>query len=608
MILLGIFDACNGRFAWEIIPTLLGAGILGWLMKHFAGSKKTSIYKNAADTWESKYNRATEEHKSSTQNYQNLLSINEKSIDNYTVKLSVLEKDLATLISENKSTLETLASKEGEIAKFKQQVAGLDASAKQMAKEKESLIGEWDNRWKAINTELSNAKKLEGVLTSKEDELNKLKEQLSNTESQKLQLELRLKSASEIAGKLPGLEAELNTLKQNYSNAETGFASKLNTADLDWKNKLAEQGKKVDSLQNTLDAALAKAAKAGELEKTNTALELELKKVQTAESEMRDKINEQSQQLDKLNKEISHQQLTLQERNKKITALEESLATNNANSSNLKVLETELAAQQSRYNNLATELSGRNTYVHDLESKLKIAGDSSTKLVSKDKELNELKRQHEGLQTELNSLQRLYKEAEAKMALIPTTAFVKKDKKDDLKIVEGVGPKIEELLNQDGILYFEQLADASYVRVRRALDKGGDKFRMHDPGTWGQQADLAARGEWEELKKLQSELDGGRRVVYVTEQASTPVKRDDLKVVEGIGPKIEELLNNAGIYSFEQLANARYERLKTILEEAGPRFQMHDPASWPEQSKLAADNKWEELKALQEKLNAGRKG
>jgi predicted flap endonuclease-1-like 5' DNA nuclease len=90
--------------------------------------------------------------------------------------------------------------------------------------------------------------------------------------------------------------------------------------------------------------------------------------------------------------------------------------------------------------------------------------------------------------------------------------------------------------------------------------------------------------------------------------ASAPVanKKDDLKIVEGIGPKIEELCNNAGIYTFADLAATPAARIKEILDAAGSRFQMHDPTTWPEQSALARDGKWDELKKWQDELNKGK--
>ncbi len=81
---------------------------------------------------------------------------------------------------------------------------------------------------------------------------------------------------------------------------------------------------------------------------------------------------------------------------------------------------------------------------------------------------------------------------------------------------------------------------------------------------------------------------------------------DDLKIVEGIGPKIEELLNKAGIKTFAQLESTSVARLNEILEEAGPRYQMHDPTTWPRQSGLANNGKWNELKILQDALNKGK--
>ena len=80
----------------------------------------------------------------------------------------------------------------------------------------------------------------------------------------------------------------------------------------------------------------------------------------------------------------------------------------------------------------------------------------------------------------------------------------------------------------------------------------------------------------------------------------------DLTKIEGIGPKINELLNERGIFTFDQLANTAPSDIKLILDDAGSRFQMHDPGSWPRQSRLAADDKWEELAVLQDELDGGK--
>jgi large subunit ribosomal protein L27 len=87
---------------------------------------------------------------------------------------------------------------------------------------------------------------------------------------------------------------------------------------------------------------------------------------------------------------------------------------------------------------------------------------------------------------------------------------------------------------------------------------------------------------------------------------SKKVEGDDLTKVEGIGPKIAGLLNDAGITSFEVLSNTEVEKLAEILEAAGSNFSSHNPETWPKQAGLAAEGKWDELKEWQDELNGGR--
>lgn len=85
-----------------------------------------------------------------------------------------------------------------------------------------------------------------------------------------------------------------------------------------------------------------------------------------------------------------------------------------------------------------------------------------------------------------------------------------KAKGDDLKIIEGIGPKIAEVFNDAGIATFQDLANADTAKLREILDAAGSQFASHDPTTWPQQAELAALGKMDELKALQDELQGGR--------------------------------------------------------------------------------------------------
>lgn len=82
--------------------------------------------------------------------------------------------------------------------------------------------------------------------------------------------------------------------------------------------------------------------------------------------------------------------------------------------------------------------------------------------------------------------------------------------------------------------------------------------------------------------------------------------KDDLKKIEGIGPKIEGLLNGGGIHTFSQLAKAALSTLQEILDAAGPRYKIHDPGTWSKQAAYAADGDWDKLKEYQDFLQGGK--
>ena len=82
-------------------------------------------------------------------------------------------------------------------------------------------------------------------------------------------------------------------------------------------------------------------------------------------------------------------------------------------------------------------------------------------------------------------------------------------------------------------------------------------------------------------------------------------KSDDLKKIEGIGPKIASVLPEAGITTFAKLAAMESTQIKYVLQAAGVRIGY--PETWPEQAALAAAGKWDELEALQSTLKGGRR-
>jgi large subunit ribosomal protein L21 len=93
--------------------------------------------------------------------------------------------------------------------------------------------------------------------------------------------------------------------------------------------------------------------------------------------------------------------------------------------------------------------------------------------------------------------------AEAKKAPAKTADA----KGDDLKRIEGIGPKIAQTLTDAGIATFAELAKTDAAKISEII---ADVRGKHVTDTWPAQAQLATDGKWDELKKWQDELDGGK--------------------------------------------------------------------------------------------------
>ncbi len=189
---------------------------------------------------------------------------------------------------------------------------------------------------------------------------------------------------------------------------------------------------------------------------------------------------------------------------------------------------------------------------------------------------------------------------------------------DDLVVIEGIGPKIAQLLRRNGIDSFDALARADVGSLWAILEKGGPRFKLANPGTWPAQALYCVRGDWDGLKRWQDELYAGVALLadvpadVVIDVAAAKAAGfdlqgpDDLEVVEGIGPKIAQLLRQHGVTTFLQLASSAPSEIAAILEKGGPNFRVASPGTWPEQAGYCVRNDWPGLKQLQDRLTAGR--
>jgi predicted flap endonuclease-1-like 5' DNA nuclease len=122
---------------------------------------------------------------------------------------------------------------------------------------------------------------------------------------------------------------------------------------------------------------------------------------------------------------------------------------------------------------------------------------------------------------------------------------------------------------------------------------------------WGRKA-KACEDRVRELEGTLRERAGQIKKLEASAQAlQAAANPDDLTRLEGIGPKMQSLLRETKIYTYQQLAAADVDQLQQMVRDAG--LAMTDPSSWPEQAKLAAEAKWDELQALQDELKGGRR-
>ncbi len=80
---------------------------------------------------------------------------------------------------------------------------------------------------------------------------------------------------------------------------------------------------------------------------------------------------------------------------------------------------------------------------------------------------------------------------------------------------------------------------------------------------------------------------------------------DDIEVIEGIGPKIGDLFRENGAGSFDKIMHLSVPAMNAILEKGGSRFKLANPGTWAQQAKLCYENRWTELRDLQDNLTAG---
>ncbi len=154
-------------------------------------------------------------------------------------------------------------------------------------------------------------------------------------------------------------------------------------------------------------------------------------------------------------------------------------------------------------------------------------------------------------------------------------------------------------------MYLDELANLAYREAKNSFTLAGlGKLVLVDRA-----ARMGRNPKTGEAIQIPAKTVLKFRIAKAAKEAITgaspakPVKKDDLVLIEGIGPKIAQALNKAGIKTFKQLSETQVDKIQRILVDAS---YSADPSTWAEQAKLAAAGRMDELKRLQERLVAGR--
>jgi predicted flap endonuclease-1-like 5' DNA nuclease len=558
-----------------LLPVLLGlggAGILGWLLKGFLGGKGGGN----ADL-QAKYDKLSADLTAERERNQKLSADNKKKKAGGNTEAMAMgvaattagTAEIATLTSKLKSAKDEL--KRAQDASLELQTKVNEANAR--AKEATTLNSE-------VETLKTRIEGLNRANESAKEEASKYKADFdaANSERTRLNNQLATSNVGEMQKRIEKLESDLDssrltnsTLTADLERLKTG----PRTLGANMPTKKADENKSVDT-QAKLEALEAELAKTKE-SNARFAKEIENNKLSTNVA-----VNEIAT---KNNKEISElrSKLKLAEAELTVYAQEKLKAAQQS----ARVIETPAP-----------------TPAPMVESK-------PTVVVEETKE-------------EEAPAPAPFATAEASVAIEEeVTAPVAEAIKEDLTVVEGIGPKIAEILNNAGIVNYTQLAESKPETITEILLAQGEGYKIHNPGTWPEQAALLRDGKMEEFAALCIELDGGVRLTAeqleakkiadaekeAKKEAAKAEKEakanpDDLTVLEGVGPVLAKILNEGGIYTYAQLAATDASDIKEILVNAGDK--MHDPTSWPKQATLLRDGDMDGFNALCDELKAGR--
>lgn len=254
-----------------------------------------------------------------------------------------------------------------------------------------------------------------------------------------------------------------------------------------------------------------------------------------------------------------------------------------------------LAEFQSTQNAMRARLESLEQKLGKVEAENSILKSTVQELKDSDNNANPIVFEQTGVENRnLAEVEDVIFSARANKAILMDPILHETPDRDDLTQIKGISPFLQKQLNDAGVYTYEQISHWDPSDMHRIVQEIG-----YLPGRIEQDDWIGQAIQLQQQKENQPEAFETRGQVY-------PTQPDDLKIIEGIGPKIEGLLKDAGIHTWEELADTEPDQLREILNAAGESYRIHDPSTWPAQARLAVNESWELLREYQDQLKGGR--
>ena len=408
--------------------------------------------------------------------------------------------------AESKEAAIKLGALQNELDRVKAQMADMDLSDDLKAAEVriKELEGENNGFRTAMSSNDSSA-----VIGSLQQEITGLKTQLADKLG-----EINANTKTDHAA---ALKVDLEQLKSQFALVSEQQSGKLDS-------RLSQLVEQVSKSNETQQAAIAETKEISRLQQAldksvteNQQLQIEVGKAQSQTElieQLKGQLADERTQKAEFARSVEENRAALKVAESKLLEATTSQAKADVVSKELMQLRSEMAeAKNSRSGaDVSGELKILRTELAAIKTMPSNNGDSMKALLQENRNLNaqivELSKTMASLAARPVAAPTVKKsKAVPKTKAASKAKTAKKRVPDDLKKIEGIGPKIKGVLGKQGITTFAELSKTKLSDLRSILADA--KMSSHDPSTWKKQASLANKGDWDALKQLQDELNGG---------------------------------------------------------------------------------------------------